>query len=87
MYRRRQPDVFELMMLARTRVFVRYAPGEYVMVSALRQHISLIYFCYGQSDATRFEDVWLDEQELLKLFDGKAWDLPALVNWLRSRGN
>jgi hypothetical protein len=83
-YRRRQPDVFELMMLARTRVFVRCAPGEYVIVSALRQQICLLHFCYGQAEAGRIEYVELEEQQLLELFDGKAWDLPALVKWLKS---
>jgi hypothetical protein len=80
MYSHRQPDVFELMLLARTRVFVRCAPGEYVIVSALRQGVCLLHFDDGQAEAVRIEYMYQE----LNLFDGKAWDLPALVKWLKS---
>lgn len=80
MHRRPQPDGFELMMLARTRVFMRCTPGEYVIVSALRQGLCLLHFDDGQAEAVRIEYVYQE----LNLFDGKAWDLPALVKWLKS---
>lgn len=83
MHRRAGPDVFELMMLARTRVFVRCAPGEYVIVSALRQGICLLHFCDGEAEANRIEYLYQTADDL-KIFDGKAWDLPALVKWLKS---
>lgn len=67
-------------MLARTRVFVRCAPGEYVIVSALRQGICLLHFEDGAAEASHIEYVYQE----LNLFDGKAWDLPALVKWLKS---
>lgn len=81
MYRRRQPDVFELVMLARTRVFVRCVPGEYLIVSALRQGICLVHFCDREAEPVRID--YIDDQPV-GLFDGKAWDLTALINWLKS---
>jgi len=79
MYRRRQPDVFEMLIFSRTRVFVRSAPGEYIIVSALQHGIGLLHFCDGAAEANRIEYVDPD----VVLFDG-AWDLPALVKWLKS---
>lgn len=79
-FRPQKPDVFELVMLARTRVFVRCAPGEYVIVSALRQGICLLHFDDGQAEPLRIEYIY----EQLQLFNGKAWDLPALIQWLNS---
>jgi len=76
--RAQKPDVFEVLMFARTRVFVRCAPGRYVIVSALRQHISLLTFCDGNAEPVSIR--YIDEQP--GLFDGKAWNLPALVLWL-----
>jgi hypothetical protein len=81
---RHEPDVFELMILARTRVFVSCGEDRYIVVSALARCLCLIHFCNGSSEPLRFE--YLDQTaQQLQLFDGKAWDLPALANWLKSR--
>jgi hypothetical protein len=79
-----KPDVFEVLMAARTRVFIRCAPGEYLMVSALRHDISLIRFCDSTSEPLRIEYVGATADQL-QLFDGKAWNLSALLKWLKSR--
>lgn len=82
-WRRQKPDVFEVMMLARRRVFVRCNDDEYLVVSALTHSLCLARFCMGDPEPL---SITYREQtaEQLNLFDGKAWDLPALINWLNS---
>jgi hypothetical protein len=81
--RPQKPDVFEVLMLARRRVFVRCSDDEYLIVSALIRNVSLMRFCFDQAEPL---SITYHEQtaEQLQLFDGKAWDLPALINWLNS---
>lgn len=80
-WRPQKPDVFEVMMLARRRVFVRCNDDEYLVVSALLKNtISLTRFCMG--DPEPLSITYHDQP--VGLFDGKAWDLPALIKWLNS---
>jgi len=79
-WRPQKPDVFEVMMLARRRVFVRCNEDEYLIVSALLHSISLMRFCMG--DEQPLSITYHDQP--VGLFDGKAWDLPALIQWLNS---
>lgn len=79
--RRPGPDVFELMIFARTRVFVRVDDHQYQVVTALEHHLSILTFCVGNFEPVSIR--YIDDQPV-GLFDGKAWDLPALIKWLNS---
>lgn len=77
-HRPQKPDVFELMIFARTRVFVRIDDQQYWVVSALQHHLSVLTFCIGSLEPVSVR--YIDDVD--GLFDGKAWNLPALVTWL-----
>lgn len=80
MYRRHKPDVFEMMIFARTRVFVRIAPDEYLVVSALQMGIGVLHWCKGDPEPQSVRYYF----QPLNLFDGSAWDLEALNTWLKA---
>lgn len=79
-FRRQKPDVFEVLMLARRRVFVKCSEDEYLIVSALIHNLSVMRFRIGEAEPLSI--CYYDPQPAL--FDGKAWDLPALIKWLDS---
>lgn len=79
-YRRQKPDVFEMMVFARTRVFVRVAQGEYIVVSAIASGFGLLHWCKGDAEPQSVR--YYDPQP--GLFDGDAWDLEALNAWLKA---
>lgn len=82
-WRPQKPDVFEVMMLARRRVFVRCNDDEYLVVSALIHSICTMRFSMGDPEPL---SITYHEQtaEQLQLFDCKAWDLPRLIQWLNN---
>lgn len=79
-HRKPRPDVFEVLTFARSHVFVRLNSREYLVVSALEHGTSITRWQKGAADAsgTRYSA----RAEDLGLFDGSAWNLPALVKWL-----
>lgn len=79
-YRRQKPDVFEMMVFARTRVFVRVAQGEYLVVSAIPAGIGVLHWCKGDAEPDSIH--YYEPQP--GLFDGSAWDLEALNAWINA---
>lgn len=80
MYRRQKPDVFEMMIFARTRVFVRIVQGEYLVVTAITHGLSVMRWCKG--DAEPASILYYDQG--FGLFDGNAWDVEALNAWVKA---
>lgn len=81
-YRRPKPDPFEVMLYAQKIIFVRVNEVEYVTISALAHSMSITRWCKGDSEFTSINYTEFSAQQL-GLFDGTAWNLAALVLWLK----
>lgn len=78
-----RPDIFEMLLMARQRVFVRCGEDDYLIVSALRNSTCLMRFCKGEREVQEIR--YFDQSaEQLGLFNGSAWDLAKLTTWLES---
>lgn len=76
-----KPDVFELMVHARRRVFVRVSDDEYLVIIALQRTVSVLRWCKGDPEPINVETVW-QSAAALGLHDGQAWDIQALATWI-----
>lgn len=80
-YHRPKLDIFEVMIYARPRVFVRVSDDEYLHLHALKFSLSVMHWCRGYSEPVSITYIY-PSAELLGLFDGQGWNIPALANWL-----
>ncbi len=76
-----KPDVFEVMLFAKQHVFVRVQDGEYLIISNLRQDVSVSRWCRGDNEPATIQYTGEDARAL-GLFDGDAWDIQKLARWV-----
>lgn len=74
-----RPDPFEVMIHARRRVFIQANGDEYIVIVALKFCIDVQR--WQGTELCEVVTVWRTPEDL-GLFDGQAWNIPALAKWI-----
>lgn len=77
-----KPDIVEILIAAKPRIFVSLNENQHAMISALRNTLCVTRFQVGSSEpiAVHYSDCTAQQ---LDLFDGRGWNVPALAIWIR----